>query len=109
MKKVVKAKLPAAKIIVYSDSEEDVIESSDDEKIVFKEINKPIRTNELEKILYNEENLILQLNEFELNILVNSFNEVCRQIEDWEFQTRIGVTRQEVKSTINKLINEFKK
>ena len=37
----------------------------------------------------------LTLNEKELNIIENCFNEVFRQIEEWEFQTRIGISVQE--------------
>lgn len=54
-----------------------------------------------------ENDLSLKLTNFDLTILVNSCSEVCKQIDDWEFPIRIGVSKQEVSVIINKLINEF--
>jgi hypothetical protein len=39
-----------------------------------------------------KEPLELIINSSEHTILKNSFDEVLRQIDDWEFQTRIGIT-----------------
>ena len=41
----------------------------------------------------------------ELEILNNCLNELCNGvwIEDWEFQTRIGWNRQEVKQLLDKI------
>jgi len=52
----------------------------------------------------NEDEIILFLNDIELNLLKKSFEEVLRQIEEWEFQTRIGVTIQEAKDIMNKIL-----
>ena len=54
----------------------------------------------MNKILNKEdkESAIFHLNNTELNILSNSFKEVFKQIEEWEFQTRIGIT---IKEAIN--------
>ena len=43
----------------------------------------------------DKEESILSLNETELLIFFKSFEEVFRQIEEWEFQTLIGVTISE--------------
>jgi hypothetical protein len=43
----------------------------------------------------NKEVSILILNDLELNALKRSFREVFNQIDEWEFQTRIGISRQE--------------
>ncbi|MBS0606235.1 MAG: hypothetical protein JSR57_04730 [Verrucomicrobia bacterium] len=52
----------------------------------------------------NEDEIILFLNDIELNLLKKSFEEVLRQIEEWEFQTRIGVTIQEAKDIMKKIL-----
>lgn len=42
-------------------------------------------------------------NDSELSILRNSFAEVFRQIDEWEFQTRIGITIPEANKIKEKL------
>ena len=42
-----------------------------------------------------KEETILNLNKLELDILKKSFLEVFKQIDEWEFQTRIGISRNE--------------
>ena len=53
----------------------------------------------------NEEKVetILILNKSELDILKNSSLEVFKQIDEWEFQTRIGISRNEVIKIIEKI------
>ena len=36
-----------------------------------------------------------EFSESDLEIINNSFNEVIKEIEEWEFQTRIGISRKE--------------
>lgn len=43
---------------------------------------------------------IININKNEVEILRKSLKEVSRQIEEWEFQTRIGVTLEEVEATL---------
>lgn len=43
------------------------------------------------------------LSDAELAFLKNSFEEVFRQIDEWEFQTRIGVSVQEAQRIKEKL------
>ena len=47
--------------------------------------------------------ILLTLNDSELNFLKNSFEEVFKQIEEWEFQTRIGISTQEARKIQGKL------
>ncbi|MGE0669376.1 MAG: hypothetical protein AB7H48_00380 [Parachlamydiales bacterium] len=67
---------------------------------------KPIVVDLMDKISEkeNEDEIILFLNDIELNLLKKSFEEVLRQIEEWEFQTRIGVTIQEAKDIMKKIL-----
>jgi hypothetical protein len=48
--------------------------------------------------------ILLTLNRQELEIIKNSFEEVFRQIEEWEFQTRIGVTIEEANAIKEKIM-----
>ena len=50
-----------------------------------------------------KEHAILTLNDCELAILKNSFKEIYKQIEDWEFQTRIGISIQNANNIKDKL------
>ncbi|PAX08183.1 hypothetical protein [Sphingomonas lenta] len=47
----------------------------------------------------------LEFSADELNMLNNCLNELCNgvRIEDWEFQTRIGWTRAEVRELLDKI------
>jgi hypothetical protein len=47
--------------------------------------------------------VLLNLNDSELTFLKKSFEEVFRQIEEWEFQTRIGISTQEARKIQDKL------
>lgn len=53
----------------------------------------------------NKEEAILNLNDSELNILKKSFEEVFRQIDAWEFETRIGISIQEAIKIKDKITN----
>ena len=59
----------------------------------------------MDKILdeKREKEITLALDHYELNFLQKSFEEVFRQIEEWEFQTRIGITIEEANAIKNKL------
>ncbi len=46
----------------------------------------------------------VQLNSAELVTLCNSMNEALEAVEDWEFETRLGVS----KSAVQQLLNAFK-
>lgn len=60
-------------------------------------VQKKIFEDWVNKISKREkkEEIILLLDNFELNFLQKSFEEVFKQIDEWEFQTRVGVTKQE--------------
>lgn len=49
------------------------------------------------------EEVILSLNDVELTFLTNSFEQVFNQIDEWEFQTRIGISTQEARKIQEKL------
>lgn len=51
----------------------------------------------------NKNEIVLNLNDSELIILNNSFEEVFKQIDEWEFQTRIGISTQEARKIQEKL------
>lgn len=42
-----------------------------------------------------EEETALSLNELEFFILKKAFEEVAKQIDEWEFPTRVGITKSE--------------
>jgi len=39
--------------------------------------------------------ILLKLNDYEIMIIERSFDEVFKQIDEWEFQARIGISVQE--------------
>ncbi len=47
--------------------------------------------------------VVLNLNDEELIFLQNSFKEIFKQIDEWEFQTRIGISIQEANKIKHKL------
>ncbi len=59
----------------------------------------------MDRISKNETNdgIIIDLNDSEVNILKRSFEEVFRQIDEWEFQTRIGISIPEAIKIIEKI------
>lgn len=78
--------------------------------IYISDFNKTIGVNKnsvielLDKILLKEkEETIFDLSRSDLEILKRSFLEVFRQIDEWEFETRIGITIQEAKTIQDKL------
>ena len=52
---------------------------------------------------------LLVLSETELQILVKSITEVFRQIDDWKFQTRIGISKNEAMKIKTKVEEEYSK
>jgi hypothetical protein len=50
-------------------------------------------------------NVCLQLSESELRTINNALNEICNidHIQDWEFQTRMGVDREEARRVLDKV------
>lgn len=51
----------------------------------------------------SEESAIIELDDHEINIINKCFKEVLKEIEEWEFQTRIGITIDKATAIINKL------
>ena len=72
----------------------------------YEEILKLLRTlSQLEDKNENYSNqIIIKLSDNEREIIKNSFEEVFKQIEEWEFQTRIGITIQEANEIKKKLV-----
>lgn len=68
-------------------------------------VEREIVVNLMDKISQEEskQEAILALNDFELTILNKSFKEVFAQIEEWEFQTRVGVSIEEANRIRDKL------
>ena len=50
---------------------------------------------------------VIILNNLELEVVKNSFVEVYKEIEEWEFQTRLGITISEMKKIQNKILSEI--
>lgn len=50
-----------------------------------------------------KEEFVLILDDFELKFVQKSFEEVFKHLEEWEFQTRIGVTIQEARAIKEKI------
>ena len=50
-----------------------------------------------------EVNFSIELKDAEINILKQCFRVILKEIEDWEFSTRIGVSINEANLIINKL------
>ena len=50
-------------------------------------------------------NVCLQFSESELRTINNALNEICNidHIQDWEFQTRMGVDREEARRVLDKV------
>jgi len=46
---------------------------------------------------------VIELNDFERDIIQKSFQEVLKEIEEWEFSTRIGISIAEANVIISKL------
>lgn len=57
----------------------------------------------------NKEDIVLNINNSELLVLKKTFEEVFKQIDDWEFQTRIGISTQEATKINNKIISVIPK
>jgi len=68
-------------------------------------VKKQIVIEFIDKLTKEEDNAeaVLLLNATESEFLKNIFKEVFKQIDEWEFQTRIGVSKQE----INKIKDEL--
>lgn len=66
-------------------------------KIVVDWLNKNLKREK-------EETVILELDDIELNFLQKSFEEVLKQIEEWEFQTRVGITVHEANMLKKKIL-----
>ena len=54
----------------------------------------------------NKENPTISFDNLELEVINNSFEEVYRQIDAWEFQTRLGITIPEMKKIQNKILSD---
>lgn len=51
----------------------------------------------------SEDEMVIILNKFEINIINQCFKEVSKEIEEWEFSTRIGISTAEAKAIKSKL------
>ncbi len=60
----------------------------------------------LDKISNKDQNneIIICVSDFEQQFLKKSFERVLREIEEWEFQTRIGVDRSEARAIMEKIV-----
>lgn len=54
-------------------------------------------------IYESEPPLIINLDDKEIANLLKAYKEVFRQIEDWEFQTRVGVSAQQIEVILHKI------
>lgn len=52
--------------------------------------------------IYNDK-IILEIPGHELKSLCNAMKIVCNQIEEWEFETRLGITLEEAKAMLESL------
>ena len=50
----------------------------------------------------------IELSEEELGTIGNCLNEVCNGIEVFEFQTRIGVTREAVQELLRMIVQSYR-
>jgi hypothetical protein len=50
----------------------------------------------------------MELSEIELGTIGNCLNEVCNGIDVTEFQTRIGVSREEVKALLQEIVSSYR-
>jgi hypothetical protein len=59
----------------------------------------------MNKVLSTPDRTLLSFTNEEFTAVMNAVNEVCNgvHIEDWEFQTRIGVTREFLRSVLRDL------
>lgn len=48
----------------------------------------------------NTENIVLQLSTEEAALLVNALNESLESIEDWEFDIRMGASKEQVEKLL---------
>jgi hypothetical protein len=55
----------------------------------------------------SEDKIVLILNNSEIEILERCFREVLKEIDEWEFSTRIGVSIDEATELVNKLLKSF--
>jgi len=63
-------------------------------------VNKNVAEELLKKLIKEEKAGILemQISDSELEILKKALSEVAKEIDKWEFETRIGATLKEVKN-----------
>lgn len=55
----------------------------------------------------NKNEIYLNIDDKDLILLKNSFKKVFKEIDDWEFQTRTGFTKQEAEIIQQKIIEQF--
>lgn len=48
--------------------------------------------------------VVISLNEDELDIVVAGLRETLQEVEDWEFETRTGFQREEVRRLLDELL-----
>lgn len=52
---------------------------------------------------YNNEIYEVMLSKFEVSGLINALNESLESLDEWEYQTRMGLTEEEASKLITKL------
>lgn len=60
-------------------------------------------------VKFHEEKIILEISKNELKVLINALNEVCNSIEEWEFETRMGIYIEDATTMLEYLISIYKK
>lgn len=60
-------------------------------------------------IKISEDKIILEISKDELKVLSNALNEVCNSIEEWEFETRMGIYIEDAKIILESLNSIYKK
>lgn len=60
------------------------------------------------KVFRDGELVLIEASTDEVGVLVNAMNEMCNagHLEDWEFQTRMGVTRGDARALLEALVLE---
>jgi len=53
----------------------------------------------------SKENYQIELSASELDVLINCLKEAIKRIEDFEFQTRVGVTKEHVKTLLEIMLD----
>lgn len=58
-------------------------------------------------IVINKDKIILELSQDELGVLCCALNEVCDGIEEWEFETRMGIKIEDARIILDFLYTTY--